>query len=189
MSTCIYCKIVTSHMQEYSSVRSFVRSFVRSYVHKSFCVSFCPAVGRLNSVPHQLSSFCFLQPDKPRNTTLQSSAPLDTVTANDSVTFNCSTDANPPAHTFNFYFKGSMIVHNGTVKIQRVKESDQGKYTCAPSNILGRGENASVVLTVLGKSHRHRMFLSISHKNKIMLKQNQMGLVYNIDSLIPLSLF
>ena len=43
-------------------------------------------------------------------------------------------------------------MHNGTVKIQRVKESDQGKYTCAPSNILGRGENASVALTVLRKS-------------------------------------
>ena len=91
--------------------------------------------------------------DKPRNTTLLSSAVVDSVTANDSVTLNCSTDANPPAHVFSLYHEGSVITQNASFTIERVTWSDQGEYTCVPSNILGEGENASIALTVFGKFH------------------------------------
>lgn len=70
-----------------------------------------------------------------------------------SVTITCRTKSNPPPYHYTFY-KDGVVVQKGTVRwfyITQVSYRDQGTYTCAPENILGRGSSAMLNLTVQGK--------------------------------------
>ena len=81
------------------------------------------------------------------------------------MTFTCKvTGAKPAVDKYEFYFKNSNTPiaqnSNGTYQINSVKGSNQGTYKCVPHNDAGVGEEATVVLTVNGKS-------SVEQKNML----------------------
>ena len=67
------------------------------------------------------------------------------------MSFTCTTDANPPANMYHFYFKGSLIESNSSGVFNRIVEDD-GLFTCVPINKVGTGDNATVNVTVVGES-------------------------------------
>ena len=66
------------------------------------------------------------------------------------VSLNCSTDANPDAHMYQFYFNVAYI-GNSSSGIFNVTVDADGVYTCVPINIVGTRHNASVSFTAVGK--------------------------------------
>ncbi|XP_030394352.1 protein turtle homolog B isoform X3 [Gopherus evgoodei] len=89
-------------------------------------------------------------------------SPPENITVNISqdALFTCQAEAYPGNMTYtwyweeeNVYFKNDLklrvrILIDGTLIIFRVKSDDTGKYTCIPSNSLGRSPSASAYLTV-----------------------------------------
>ncbi|KAG6931112.1 immunoglobulin superfamily, member 9B [Chelydra serpentina] len=89
-------------------------------------------------------------------------SPPENITVNISqdALFTCQAEAYPGNMTYtwyweeeNVYFKNDLklrvrILIDGTLIIFRVKPDDAGKYTCIPSNSLGRSPSASAYLTV-----------------------------------------
>nr|XP_056716723.1 protein turtle homolog B [Euleptes europaea] len=89
-------------------------------------------------------------------------SPPENITVNISqdAMFTCQAEAYPGNLTYtwyweeeNVYFKNDLklrvrILIDGTLIIFRVKPDDAGKYTCIPSNSLGRSPSASAYLTV-----------------------------------------
>uniref|UniRef100_A0A8D0EDJ4 Immunoglobulin superfamily member 9B n=1 Tax=Salvator merianae TaxID=96440 RepID=A0A8D0EDJ4_SALMN len=89
-------------------------------------------------------------------------SPPENITVNISqdAMFTCQAEAYPGNLTYtwyweeeNVYFKNDLklrvrILIDGTLIIFRVKPEDAGKYTCVPSNSLGRSPSASAFLTV-----------------------------------------
>ncbi|XP_044852732.1 protein turtle homolog B isoform X1 [Mauremys mutica] len=89
-------------------------------------------------------------------------SPPENITVNISqdALFTCQAEAYPGNMTYtwyweeeNVYFKNDLklrvrILIDGTLIIFRVKSDDAGKYTCIPSNSLGRSPSASAYLTV-----------------------------------------
>nr|XP_034995443.1 protein turtle homolog B isoform X1 [Zootoca vivipara] len=89
-------------------------------------------------------------------------SPPENITVNISqdAMFTCQAEAYPGNLTYtwhwedeNVYFKNDLklrvrILIDGTLIIFRVKPEDAGKYTCIPSNSLGRSPSASAYLTV-----------------------------------------
>ena len=73
-----------------------------------------------------------------------------TVLHNTVMMLNCSTDANPAAHTYHFYFNGNLIA-NGSSGMFNIPLKEDGEYTCVPVNIVGTGNNASVSITAVGE--------------------------------------
>ncbi|XP_026564909.1 protein turtle homolog B, partial [Pseudonaja textilis] len=83
-----------------------------------------------------------------------------TVNISQDAMFTCQAEAYPGNLTYtwhweedNVYFKNDLklrvrILIDGTLIIFRVKPEDAGKYTCIPSNSLGRSPSASAYLTV-----------------------------------------
>nr|XP_033773309.1 protein turtle homolog B isoform X1 [Geotrypetes seraphini] len=89
-------------------------------------------------------------------------SPPENITVNISqdALFTCQAEAYPGNLTYiwywedeNVFFKNDLklrvrILIDGTLIIFRVKPEDAGKYTCSPSNSLGRSPSASAFLTV-----------------------------------------
>ncbi|XP_015193152.2 protein turtle homolog B isoform X1 [Lepisosteus oculatus] len=89
-------------------------------------------------------------------------SPPENITVNISqdALFTCQAEAYPGNLTYiwfqeeeNVFFKNDLklrvrILIDGTLIIFRVKPEDSGKYTCIPSNSLGRSPSASAYLTV-----------------------------------------
>ena len=69
-----------------------------------------------------------------------------TVLHNTVMMLNCTTDANPDAHTYHFYFNGNLI-GNSSSGVFNITVKEDGEYTCVPVNSLGAGSNASVSIT------------------------------------------
>lgn len=63
---------------------------------------------------------------------------------------NCSTDANPDAHTYHFYFNGN-LTGNSSSGVFNISVKEDGEYTCVPGNKVGTGSNASVSITPVGE--------------------------------------
>ena len=74
-----------------------------------------------------------------------------TVLRGSTVTLNCSTDANPHSHEFQFYFNDSYL-GNSSSGLFNVSVNDDGVYSCVPINIGGLGHNASLTVKTVGKS-------------------------------------
>ena len=81
-----------------------------------------------------------------------------TVLHSSTVTLNCSTDANPAAYVYQFYFNDSFISNSSSGLLNITVDAD-GVYTCVPMNKVGTGHNANVSITMVGKS---LIFLSLS---------------------------
>ena len=81
-----------------------------------------------------------------------------TVLRGSTVSLNCSTDANPAAYVYQFYFNDSFISNSSSGLLNITVDADGG-YTCVPMNKVGTGHNASVSITMVGKS---LIFFSLS---------------------------
>ena len=76
--------------------------------------------------------------------------PTNTAVLRDTVVLlNCSTDANPDAHNYHFYFNGNLI-GNSSSGVFNVTVKEDGVYACVPVNTVGTGSNATVNLMAIG---------------------------------------
>ena len=69
-----------------------------------------------------------------------------------SISLDCSTDANPDAHIYQFYLNDNLI-GNESSSVFNTSVSEDGVYTCVPINTVGTGENDTVSIIVIGKLH------------------------------------
>ena len=94
--------------------------------------------------------------DKPEGTTLNTTAADNTVTQGGSLTFTCHvTAAKPQVSWYRFYLNDTTLVKdskdNQYVIINVQRSQHYGKYKCIPSNDVGDGPEATVILKVNGK--------------------------------------
>lgn len=66
------------------------------------------------------------------------------------VSFNCTTDANPAANIYHFYFNGIRIGSDPSGVFNHTVQGD-GVYTCVPINTVGTRDNATVDVIVVGE--------------------------------------
>ena len=97
--------------------------------------------------------------DRPTDTALTTTPTNTTVLRGSTVSLNCSTDANPAAHLYQFYFNNSFI-NNSISGVLNITVDTDGVYTCVPVNTVGTGRNATVSITVVGKYIRNFVQLS-----------------------------
>ena len=76
----------------------------------------------------------------------------NTVLRGSTVSLNCSADANPDAHVYQFYFNDTLIGNTSSGVFNVTVDAD-GVYTCVPINTVGTGHNATVSMTTVGKSN------------------------------------
>ena len=67
------------------------------------------------------------------------------------MSLNCTTDANPDAHVYRFYFNDTLIGNSSSGVFNATVDAD-GVYSCVPINTVGTGHNATVSITAVGKS-------------------------------------
>ena len=94
---------------------------------------------------------CLCSLDPPTSTGLTTSLVNTTVLWGSTVSLNCSTDANPAAYMYQFYFNDAIIGNRSSGLLNITVDAD-GVYTCVPINIVGTGHNATVSITMVGKS-------------------------------------
>jgi hypothetical protein len=94
----------------------------------------------------------FLFTDKPVETKLIVSSGSRKVVVNGTLILNCTTLAVPPATEFRFYRNDSNIENatKGILTINNISSSEAGQYRCTPWNKMGKGQSASVSITILG---------------------------------------
>ena len=97
--------------------------------------------------------------DGPFNTTLTTTPSNTTVLRGSTVSLNCSSDANPDAHVYQFYFNDDYI-GNSNSGVFTVTVGKDGVYTCVPINEVGTGHNATVNITVVGESGNKTILLN-----------------------------
>ena len=97
--------------------------------------------------------------DGPFNTRLTTNPSNTTVLRGSAVSLNCSTDANPDAHVYQFYFNNGYI-GNSSSGVFNVTVNQDGVYTCVPINKVGSGDNATVSITVNGESRKKTILLN-----------------------------
>ena len=94
---------------------------------------------------------CLCSLDPPTSTGLTTSLVNTTVLWGSTVSLNCSTDANPAAYMYQFYFNDAIIGNYSSGLLNITVDAD-GVYTCVPINTVGTGHNATVSITMVGKS-------------------------------------
>ena len=88
--------------------------------------------------------------DPPTGSHLTTNPSNRTVLRGSTLSLNCSTDANPSAHVYQFYFDDTLI-GNSSSGVFNVTVDADGVYTCVPINTVGTGHNATVRVTAVGK--------------------------------------
>ncbi|TSK18090.1 B-cell receptor CD22 [Bagarius yarrelli] len=76
-------------------------------------------------------------------------SPYDEIVEGSSVTLNCSSDANPPIHSYIWYKDGSSVETGDTFIIIKVRSEDSGDYTCKAENKHGQQSSTAMSLNVL----------------------------------------
>ena len=89
--------------------------------------------------------------DRPSTSALSTSPSNTTVLRGNTLSLICSTEANPDAHVYQFYFNDA-IIGNSTLGVFNVTVEADGVYTCVPINTVGTGHNATVNITAVGES-------------------------------------
>ena len=89
----------------------------------------------------------------PYGTTLQSSSINGWAITGTFIILNCSTNSRPLADDYQFLHKGKLLYkgRSNIYKIAKVTMDDGGLYKCVPSNVMGRGEEASLGIKVTGE--------------------------------------
>ncbi|KAK3529792.1 hypothetical protein QTP86_003360 [Hemibagrus guttatus] len=101
----------------------------------------------------------------PKNVSV-SISPSDEIVEGSSVTLTCSSDANPPVKTYE-WFKGMRLVgKEKTYTISKISSEDAGEYKCRCSNEVGHQDSNSVTLNVLYRPKN--VSVSISPSGKIV---------------------
>ena len=75
------------------------------------------------------------------------------------VSLNCSTDANPDAHVYQFYLNNGYI-GNSSSGVFNVTIDKDGVYTCVPINTVGTGHNSTLSMTTAGESRNKTILLN-----------------------------
>ncbi|KAL2086479.1 hypothetical protein ACEWY4_017538 [Coilia grayii] len=86
----------------------------------------------------------------PRHTTVSVSPPGD-IKEGDSVTLTCSSDANPPIHTYTWYKSGdqSSVVGSGqNYRFESINSEQGGHYHCVAQNGIGQDTSSEVEINV-----------------------------------------
>jgi len=90
----------------------------------------------------------FISEDGP-DPAIFTTVPSNTTLHRDSImSLNCETDASPEAE-YHFYFNGKSIGNSASGVLSVTVEAD-GVYTCVPGNSVGRGDNGTVSVIVVG---------------------------------------
>ena len=93
---------------------------------------------------------CAYVADQPTASVLTTVPSNNTILRGSKIYLICKTNANPNAHTYQFYFNGAPIgSSNSGVFIVDVEKD--GVYTCVPINRVGTGQDATVSVTVVGR--------------------------------------
>jgi len=95
-----------------------------------------------------MSIFPFFE-DAPGRANLTTVPSNTTLLRDSNMTLNCGTDASPEAE-YHFYFNGKSI-GNRTSGVLNVTVVTDGEYACVPANKFGRGENATISISAVGK--------------------------------------
>ncbi|XP_078379803.1 hemicentin-1-like isoform X4 [Oculina patagonica] len=120
---------------------------------------FLAAVNRSQAGPYQChasngigsnsSRICNLDVLYQPTGTSMTTMPTNTTLLHDSnMLLNCSTDANPEAHVYHFYFNDA-LTGNSSSGMLNVTVDEDGVYTCVPINTVGTGHNATVSITAV----------------------------------------
>ncbi|XP_026787651.3 B-cell receptor CD22 [Pangasianodon hypophthalmus] len=76
-------------------------------------------------------------------------SPSGEIVEGSSVTLTCSSDANPPVHTYTWHKGTSYIGTGNTYTINKISSEDSGEYKCKSSNRYGEKYSDGVTLNVL----------------------------------------
>ncbi|XP_060716484.1 B-cell receptor CD22-like [Tachysurus vachellii] len=119
-----------------------------------------------NKVGHQDSNSVTLNVLYPPKNVSVSISPSGEIVEHSSVTLTCSSDANPPVQSYN-WFKGKTPVRKEkTYIISKISSADSGEYKCRSSNKVGHQYSNSVTLNVLYPPKN--VSVSISPSGEIM---------------------
>ena len=92
--------------------------------------------------------------DKPENTQLTSNASRNVALVGDYVLFTCIVGAAKPAASQYRFFRGNTSLSSpteGKYLVEHIQYPNQGVYKCIPNNMVGEGQEATLILTVQGK--------------------------------------
>ena len=90
--------------------------------------------------------------DLPTGTSMSADPVNTTLLRESNLVLNCSTDANPDAHVYHYFFNSNLIGNSSSGVFNTTVMAD-GVYTCVPINTVGTGENATVNIAVVGELH------------------------------------
>ncbi|XP_078379808.1 hemicentin-1-like isoform X8 [Oculina patagonica] len=145
---------------------------------------FLAAVNRSQAGPYQChasngigsnsSRICNLDVLYQPTGTSMTTMPTNTTLLHDSnMLLNCSTDANPEAHVYHFYFNDA-LTGNSSSGMLNVTVDEDGVYTCVPINTVGTGHNATVSITAVVAPS-----VEVSNTALIVLEANNISLTCN----------
>ena len=100
--------------------------------------------------------------DGPSGTNIELTPSNTTVLRDSSLSINCTTDANPMAHVFQFYLNDAYI-GNSSSGVFTVTVTADGAYTCVPVNTVGKEENATVVISTVCKCNPRSHYIWCSN--------------------------
>ncbi|XP_034155945.2 B-cell receptor CD22-like isoform X2 [Pangasianodon hypophthalmus] len=93
-------------------------------------------------------------------------SPSGEIVEGSSVTLTCSSDANPPVHTYTWHKGTSYIGTGNTYTINKISSEDSGEYKCKSSNQYGEKYSDGATLNVLYPPKN--VSVSISHSSEIV---------------------
>ncbi|KAL2086263.1 hypothetical protein ACEWY4_017322 [Coilia grayii] len=87
--------------------------------------------------------------DHPRNTVVEIDPPGQRAEGS-RVTLTCSTDANPPAHTYSWYRRGeqTQVGHRQKLVFSQIRSEDSGGYSCQAANDNGQQDSSAAFIQV-----------------------------------------
>ena len=106
--------------------------------------------------------------DGPSGTSMELSPSNRTVLRGSSLSINCSTDANPMAHVFQFYLD-DIYIGNSSSGVYNVTVTADGAYTCVPVNTVGKEQNATVVISTVGMWNPHSLYIIWCNKIDLVI--------------------
>lgn len=113
-----------------------------------FFQTFCTCKRMLCRI--NVSFFCYLLVDSPSSTNLITVPNKTTFLRGSNISLDCSTDASPDAHIYQFFLNYNLIGSSSSVVFKTTVMAD-GIFTCVPVNTVGTGDNATVSITVVGE--------------------------------------